>query len=71
MFRKRMSIAAVVVVTALSLTACGGTSKDAADKSTDSPSSASTDSGSGSDSGSGYTPLTKDNFASAIADSYK
>ena len=88
MYRKRMSMAAVVVAAALSLTACGGsgTGDDkAADgassgssatasssSSSSSPSSSSSSSSSSGGTATGaYTPLTKDNFASTIADGYK
>jgi len=66
MYRKRMSMAAVLVAAALSLTACGGNGSKSAGTSSDGASTSSNTGSSGS-----YTPLTKDNFASTIAETYK
>lgn len=72
MYRKRMSMAAVLVAAALSLTACGGSSKDAAKTTGGASSGSSASAGSsGSSDGGSYTPLTKDNFASTMAQGYK
>lgn len=67
MNNKRMSMAAALVAAALSLSACGGSGGKTADAATSGAPSASTP----ATSGNAYTPLTKADFASTIADASK
>jgi len=67
MNNKRMSMAAALVAAALSLSACGGSGGKTADAATAAAPSASTP----VTSGNAYTPLTKADFASTIADASK
>lgn len=69
MNNKRVSIAAVLVAAAMSLSACGGSGGKTADKATSGAPSASASTP--ATSGGAYTPLTRANFASTIAEASK
>jgi hypothetical protein len=69
MNNKRMSMAAALVAAALSLSACGGSGGKTADAATSDAPSASASAP--ATSGDTYTPLTKADFASTIAEASK